>query len=1128
MMECPKCHFENIAEAKFCNQCGTKLVFACPQCGHVNPEGSSFCNQCGQSLIHTKFQLKSEDRATRPKSDQNEIVSIPQKDGERRQASIMFSDLSGYTSMNERLDPEEVEEIMHLIKSKAIKIVEHHQGTVNQFVGDEVLALFGIPVTHEDDPVRAVRSAIEIHRLVRQISADMEGRIGVQLKMHTGISSGLVVTQMRDSRDGQYGITGDVVNTGSRLAGIANADEIIVCPKTHRQVAPYFETEPYESTTVKGKTRPLIPYQIIKESTVNTRFDAARKQGLTDFTGRENELATLNACLKGTLSRKGQLVTIVGEAGLGKSRLIFEFRHSLNRHGLTVLQGRCQSYGSSTPYFPHINALRRGLKLDDGDTLNQLHTKIVTNVLSIDPSLEKYLPIYLHLLSVPSEDYPLPDDLHGRELTMAIQDALTACFIFSSKKQPLVLILEDWHWVDDASDALLKHMISLIPSHALMLLVIFRPDYERDMGSWSHHTMLRLNALNQVNCGQIVKSIWSAESLPDGIVSLIHERTGGNPFFVEEVSRALIEEGTIECSKGQAVLTQSLENLSLPNTVQAVIRARLDRLDEFSQESLRLASVVGREFAHRILEQISASKQQLEGALENLKMMELIQQTQVFPEAAYMFKHVITQEVTYKTILKQKRKELHTAVGEAIEALYMDRLEEFYEMLAYHYWRSEKWDKAYRYNREAGLKAQALSAYIEARGFLEASLTALTKLPRTRKHIEQEIDLRFNMRSALFPLGRHDDWADHVRVAQSLAEEIDDKSHLANAYNYLAGHLWIRGRHEEAIKLGMESCRLSQSIGDLSLRVTTRLHLGIPYLYTGEIEKQITLHQEAVILLNGPDILKRHGFTTVPAITLRGYLAWGAAERGDFKNAKVWAGEGLELSGQVKNLMTSVFVRACVGYAYLRKGDLDKALAILLDTLKLSREGEVQSIFSFVAGSLGNVYLHMGQPENALPILIEGVDRRYSESSITPPLYTLATLSEAYLQHGLINKAEDFIKKALDIFHNTGERCFGAWSLLIAAKIHFKTNDERRGEQKLRQAIDIAERLKMWPLQAHCYFELGKSLMKHKDTECQKYFKKSVDLFRSLDMNFWLPDAETLLSKSKNIHGGISSDIREL
>ena len=676
-MICPECGFDNIDGAKFCNQCGTKLVLACSQCGHVNPNGSKFCNQCGQNLSRSTVPLKRVTGSSRSSQTATEQPSPKRKDGERRQATILFSDLSGYTSMNERFDPEEVEAIMHRIKEEAVKIVEHHEGIVNQFVGDEVLALFGIPAAHEDDPVRAVRSAIEIHRLVRRISADVEDRTGTQLRMHTGISTGLIVTHTRDDRDGRYGITGDAVNIGARLAGLAEVDDILVEPETHRLITPYFETETRKSASVRGKTHPLVSYRIIKESPVQTRFEAARMHGLTDFTGRENELTTLYACLEKTLSGKGQLVTVVGEAGLGKSRLTYEFRHSLNRSEITVLQGRCQSYGSSTPYFPHINAFRRGLNLDESDTPIQLHEKAVSNILSIHPSLEKYLPVFLHLLSIPSQDYPLPRDLHGRELTLAIQEALTASFIFSSKKQPMILILEDWHWVDDASEALLRHMISLISSHAFMLLVVYRPDYPGNMGSWSHHTPLRLNALDLLNCERIIKSIWKVDLLPEGIVALIHDRTGGNPFFIEEISRALVEEGTVESKNGQALLTRSLKNLSLPNTVQAVIRARLDRLDLFSQESLRLASVIGREFERRILEQISASKENLAGALETLKFMELIQQTQVVPEAAYMFKHVITQEVTYETLLIQKRKELHTAVGRAMEELYKDRLEEF-------------------------------------------------------------------------------------------------------------------------------------------------------------------------------------------------------------------------------------------------------------------------------------------------------------------------------------------------------------------------------------------------------------------------------------------------------------------
>jgi len=658
-MKCPSCQFKNTAGAKFCSECGFKLESVCSNCGNINPAGSKFCNECGHRF--------SRDREVPP--TQSEEAPLNHTEGERRHSTILFSDLSGYTSMNETLDPEEVEAIMHRIKTEAINIVERHGGIVNQFVGDEVLALFGIPTAHEDDPVRAVRAAIDIHSLVRRLSSEVEDRIGTELRMHTGINTGLVVSHMRDTRNGTYGITGDAVNTGARLAALADTDDILVGPETHDLIAPYFETEPREVATLKGKARPTACYRVSKESAVRTRFEAARAHGLTDFTGRAGELASLYSCLEKTLSGEGQLVTVVGEAGLGKSRLVYEFRHSLNRSQVTVLQGRCQSYGTSTPYYPHINAFRRGLNLSETDTPAQLHEKTIANILAIDPSLEKFLPVYLHLLSIPSEAYPLPENLHGRELTLAIQEALTASFIFNSNKKPMVLMFEDWHWADDASDGLIKHMVSLIASHPMMLLVIYRPDYTANWGNWSHHTPLILNAMDRQNCEDIVKSVWQVSELPEEMVGLIHDQTGGNPFFVEEISRTLMEEGAIKNEKSKAVLTPSLKKLSLPNTVEAVIRSRLDRLDRHSQESLRLASVIGREFARRILEQITTSRDRLASALENLKILELIQQTQVVPEAEYMFKHVITQEVTYETLLKQKRKELHAIVGRAIEKL---------------------------------------------------------------------------------------------------------------------------------------------------------------------------------------------------------------------------------------------------------------------------------------------------------------------------------------------------------------------------------------------------------------------------------------------------------------------------
>ncbi|MFO7713589.1 adenylate/guanylate cyclase domain-containing protein [Desulfosarcina sp.] len=342
------------------------------------------------------------------------IDSFASADGERRQATILFSDLSGYTQMNEKLDPEEVEAITSQIKSEAVRIVESYEGTVNQFVGDEVSALFGIPTTHEDDPIRAVRAALEIHRKVRQISGQVEDRTGIRLRMHTGINTGLIVTHTRDTRDGQYGITGDAVNTGARLAGLAGTDQVIVGPATYRLIAPYFNTTPLDAVTVAGKTKPLVPHLVTGETEVKTRFEATRVRGFTAFTGRGHEFSTLFSCFEKMLSGKGQFVTVVGDAGLGKSRLIYEFRHALNRSEITVMQGRCQSYGMSIPYFPFINALRRGFNLTEEDSPAELHEKTIANIRAIDNSLEQYLPILFHLLSITSEKYQVSELLHDQ------------------------------------------------------------------------------------------------------------------------------------------------------------------------------------------------------------------------------------------------------------------------------------------------------------------------------------------------------------------------------------------------------------------------------------------------------------------------------------------------------------------------------------------------------------------------------------------------------------------------------------------------------------------------------------------------------------------------------------------
>ena len=988
-MECLKCQFDNPVGAKFCNECGSKLDIACPSCSNVNPAGSKFCNECGHDLSERDIPEAATDSTPLSQAEPTEPEFRPVPEGERRQASVVFSDLSGYTSMNESLDPEEVEAIMSRIKQEAVRIVERHEGIVNQFVGDEVLALFGIPTAHEDDPVRAVKAAFEIHELARKISPEVEQRIGTRLCMHTGISTGLVVTHVRDIRDGSYGITGDTVNIGARLAAHSEADEILVSPETHGLIAPYFNTEAIEEITVKGKTQPTIPYRVTGESTVQTRFEASKQRGFTTFTGREQEFSTLYSSLEKTLAGNGQFVTVVGEAGVGKSRLIYEFRHSLNREEIAVVQGRCQAYGTSIPYFPHINALKRGLNLRDEDTTAELHDKTVANVLAIDPSLEQYLPLYLHLLSIPSEDYPLPKHLHSQELTNAIQEALAASFIMTSGKQPMVLFFEDWHWTDEASDAALKRLVNMSASYPLMLLVIYRPEYSASWANWSHHSPIILKALDHRNSENIIKSVWGVAHLPEGIASRIHERTGGNPFFTEEISNALVEEGMVQVKDNNAELSQSPENLMLPDTVQSVIRARLDRLDHFSRESLRLASVIGREFTQRILEQISSSGEQLSRSLEELKVLEMIQQIQVIPEAEYMFKHVITQEVTYETLLRQKRKELHGLVGQTIEDLYQDRLEEQVSLLYRHFSLAEDWFKAAQYGRRAGNRAYRLGQFQEAVIMFDKAQSCLAQLPEEEIHQKELIDLQLEMVWPLHFLGQQDRAIEICKVAETLAEVLNDRVLMGKVLYEYALSYFFKNEYSRAEQYSLKILQQSDGNQMEELIGSIKFPLAVIYISTGRLDKAAELYSEIIATreANGTQNEYAEEVPFLPYSHSCHHLAYIQALQGNISEAKILIQKGSTTEiKQISNLQSRSYCALWhSSFAYLIGEDFG-VMARVNEVLEIAEKTDSPIIRYLCYAAKGNAFMAVEQMEAARNFYekalqaIEGTEhRRYLE-----------------------------------------------------------------------------------------------------------------------------------------------------
>jgi tetratricopeptide (TPR) repeat protein len=521
-------------------------------------------------------------------------------------------------------------------------------------------------------------------------------------------------------------VTGDTINTGARLKASARDDQILVSPDTQRRIAPFFELEVLPPAEMKGKADTMTPYRVVGETAVKTRFEASERRGLSRHVGRERELEVLRECLQQAEQGQGQVVAVVGEAGLGKTRLVFEFRTALDLTRVNQVRGRCGSTGATLSYLPFVDLFQRWFRIRETDSPGQVLEKAERSAQALAEGLEEHLPALLHLLSIPSERQ-FPPGMAGEAIHRKIEAALKAFLAAGCKERPLVMIFEDLHWADENSEAMLQQYIESISTLPVMLLLNYRPEYRPPWGHYSHLTPLALKPLSEENTGAIVASALKVDDLPEGLAPVVHARAEGNPFFAEELALSLEEEGVVERKNGSAVLTRPVEAISFPDTVQAVVRARVDRLPEASRDTLRLASVVGREFTESLVSRLSESADPVTERLGELKSLEMILEKRFQPELEFMFKHAITHQVAYDSLLLSRRKALHTLVGLGIEELYTNRLPEFYEMLAHHFEQGEVWDKAVDYLIKAGTKSRKNFALNSASLYLDRAREILER-----------------------------------------------------------------------------------------------------------------------------------------------------------------------------------------------------------------------------------------------------------------------------------------------------------------------------------------------------------------------------------------------------------------
>jgi class 3 adenylate cyclase/predicted ATPase len=779
-------------------------------------------------------------------------------DGERKTITALFADIKGSTALIEDLDPEDARRIIDPALKVMMDAVHRYEGYVAQSLGDGIFALFGAPIAHEDHAHRALYAALLMQEEGKKQAEKLRLERGVNVQIRVGINTGEVVVRSirKDDLHTDYVPIGHSTNIASRMENLATPGTIVVSEHTHKLTDGYFEFKSLGAAQVKGVTDPLKIYEVSGIGPLRTRLQVAARRGLARFIGRQRELETLQNALAQTCAGHGQIVGVMGEPGVGKSRLFHEFK-VLSQAGCFILETFSVSHGKAYPYLPLIDLLKNYFQLTPQDDERARREKLTGKVLTLDRSLEEILPYLFYLLGIaePTSSLQQMDPQIRRKRTL---EALKRVLICESLNQPLVLIFEDLHWLDNETQAFLSLLSESIASAKILLLVNYRPEYRHEWGSKTYYTQLRLDPLSKADAEEMLTALLAEKVGATGrspLHQFILDKTEGNPFFIEEIVQELAERGVLASGpvgEGRAVPPPT--DIHIPPTVQAVLASRIDRLASDEKDLLQTLAVVGKEFSLSLLKQVvDHSEDTLQRLLARLRDAEFIYEQPAFPEPDYIFKHALTQEVAYNSLLIERRKVLHERAAKAIETIFHDRLEDQYSELASHYSRSGNTQKAVDYLQLAGQQAVQRSANEEAITHLTTALELLKTLPDTPERDQQELMLQVTLSAPFVAMkGFAAPEAGKIYArARELCQQIGETPQLfpvllgLRLFHAARGEIWM------ACELGEQCLRLAQSVQDPTFLLGAHHALGDTVYFLGDLARART-HQEQAIALYDP------------------------------------------------------------------------------------------------------------------------------------------------------------------------------------------------------------------------------------------------------------------------------------
>ncbi len=983
-MNCPSCGHENRDGARFCRECGQSLApeLTCASCGRLNTAESRFCDGCGAPVSRPAAQPDRDPRSYTPKHLVDKILqSKSALEGERKQVTVLFADVKGSTELAGSLDPEE----WHIILDRFFQIltdgVHRFEGTVNQYTGDGIMALFGAPIAHEDHAQRACYSALRLRDEVRDYANELRVERGLNFGVRIGLNSGeVVVGKIGDDLRMDYTARGHTVGLAQRMEALAESGRICVSESTAHLVEGYLELASLGCSPVKGARDPIEIFELVGVGSMRTRLDVARARGFSRLIGRTDELATLDAALEQALEGQGRVVGVVGEAGVGKSRLCYEFAERCRGREIAVYEAHCPAHGKTIPLLPIHQLLRAYFSIDEGDRGQTAREKIAGRLLLLDRSFDADLPLIWDFLGVPDPARPAPEADPGarqRRLFAWVRRLVHA----RSQLEPAVLLFDDLHWIDPGSNAWVAELVEAADATQTLVLLNFRPEYSAPWMQRAHYQQHPLTALGAEETRTLAADLLGPDPSVAGLPDMIAARTGGNPFFTEEVVQALDESEHLAGTRGAYRLATPIDQIEVPTTVHATLSARIDRLGEREKHVLQTSAVIGKEFPDAILQEIvELPDEDLAHALSVLRAGEFLYERALYPTLEYAFKHPLTQEVAYQSQLAQRRRPVHAAVARAIEAREPERADENAALLAYHWDEADEVERAAHWHERAA-RVIGVVDFRESARHLERVRELVDRLPDSPEQRARTVEviariLTWRARGAVGEVEATQLFADAERLAGG------DLLRLTRARCSYAYYCLYHGREREAVQQAERAMQDADRLGDRELRATVSFPFALCDYFLGRLKQGEATCSAAIELCEGDPDFGAETFGISPYLAalgtrggIRALQGRTGEAAGDFEqleellgnadpastraysfqvmrcfqvNLHLLTGDGASALAETRQAIQGLegrgnpaadhFTRHFLGVAHALNGEWADGLATLEDTLKSMRE----------------------------------------------------------------------------------------------------------------------------------------------------------------------------------------------